>query len=45
MMLHAANELDGRRVYFTTSDSQLLARSDLGGRLATLLLPTSSCPP
>ncbi len=45
MLLYPDNELEGRRVYFVSSDPKLLARREQGGRLARLLLPASACPP
>jgi hypothetical protein len=45
MLLHPTNEVDGRRVYFVTSDPTALEARAGGGRIASLLLPAGACPP
>src|SRR5262249_60881336 len=45
MLFEPGNVVDGRRVYFVSSDPKLLAQREAGGRLASLLLPAGACPP
>jgi hypothetical protein len=45
LLLHDENTVDGRRVYFTSSDPKILASRTAGGRMEQLLLPASACPP
>jgi hypothetical protein len=45
MLFHDGDTLEGRRVYFTSSDPGVLAMRGDGGRLRALLLPADSCPP
>ena len=45
MLLDRENVVDGRRVYFVSSDPKLLAQRDPGARLESLLLPAGACPP
>ena len=46
MLYNPGEELDGRRVYFTTSDPATLALlGPEGGRIRRLLLPDGACPP
>lgn len=42
---HRDDELEGRRVYFTTSDPRLLALRLPGSRAEALLAPVGACPP
>jgi len=44
MLFNDRNELDGRRVYFVSSDAALLATRLQGSRLRSLLLPPAACP-
>ena len=45
MLYHRDDDLEGRRVYFVSSDPSVLALREQGGRLRSLLLPAGSCPP
>jgi hypothetical protein len=45
MLLERENVVDGRRVYFVSSDAKLLAQREPGTRLESLLLPAGACPP
>jgi len=45
MLFNHEDALDGRRVYFVSSDPAVLAMREQGGRLGTLLLPAGACPP
>jgi hypothetical protein len=45
ILYHRSDEFEGRPVYFTSSDPELLASRLPGSRAASLLLPTGSCPP
>ncbi len=45
VLFYPDDEIEGRRVYFVSSDPELLARREEGGRVARLLLPASACPP
>jgi len=45
MLFNERDELEGRRVYFVSSDAALLATRLQGGRLRSLLLPPGACPP
>ena len=45
MLYHRDNDLEGRRVYFISSDPRVLALREQGGRLSSLLLPADACPP
>jgi hypothetical protein len=45
MLFNHKNELDGRRVYFVSSDPGVLAMRGQGGGLSSLLLPAGACPP
>ena len=45
MLFNHENTLDGRRVYFVSSDPAVLAMRGQGGRLGSLLLPAGDCPP
>ena len=45
MLLESENVVDGRRVYFVSSDAKLLAQREPGTRLESLLLPAGACPP
>jgi len=45
MLLHPADEVAGRRVYFTSADEAALASRKPGGRIASLLVPAGQCPP
>jgi hypothetical protein len=42
MLFNGDDTLDGRRVYFVSSDPAVLGQ---GGRLGSLVLPTDACPP
>src|SRR5262249_41779374 len=45
MLYHRDDALEGRRVYFVSSDPGVLAMREQGGRLRGLLLPAGHCPP
>jgi hypothetical protein len=45
MLFERENVVDGRRVYFVSSDAKLLAQREAGTRLESLLLPAGACPP
>jgi len=45
ILFERENTVDGRRVYFVSSDPALLAQRETGGRLASLLVPAGACPP
>jgi hypothetical protein len=45
LFFNRKDEIEGRRVYFVSSDPVVLALRQLGGRLGSLLLPAGSCPP
>jgi hypothetical protein len=45
ILFERENTVDGRRVYFVSSDPKLLAQRDPGTRLESLLLPAGACPP
>ena len=45
MLFNHEDALDGRRVYFVSSDPAVLAMREQGGRLGSLLLPAGGCPP
>ena len=45
MLFNRDDTLEGRRVYFVSSDPGVLAMREQGGRLGSLLLPADACPP